>query len=161
MKLTELKYPFWKTKALAAMTLTEWESLCDGCGRCCLEKLENRKTGKVHFTSVACRYLDTKNCRCTVYLQRREAAPWCLSLDPDLVPKIRWLPQTCAYRRVAEGKELEGWHPLVSGSPLTVHEAGISIVDKVISSEYVHPDDLENFIVDWKVWEKLGMELKK
>jgi len=88
-------------------------------------------------------------------------APWCLSLAPGLVPKIRWLPKTCAYRRVAEGKELEEWHPLVSGSPLTVHEAGISVVDKVISSEYVHSDDLENFIVDWKVWEKMGTELKK
>jgi len=161
MTRTEPKHPFWKTKTLAEMTHAEWESLCDGCGRCCLEKLENRKTGKVNFTSVSCRYLDTKSCRCTVYHRRREAAPWCLSLVPGLVPKIRWLPKTCAYRRVAEGKALEGWHPLVSGSLLTVHEAGISVGDKVVSSEYVHPDDLENFIVDWKIWEKIGMELKK
>ena len=147
MKLTEFKHPFWKTKTLAEMTRAEWESLCDGCGRCCLEKLENRKTGKVHFTSVACKYLDTKSCRCDVYQRRREAAPWCLSLSPGMVPKIRWLPKTCAYRRVAEGKALEGWHPLVSGSPLTVHEAGISAQGKVTS---------ENETSQWTVLRKLS-----
>lgn len=159
MKKTET--PFWKVKTLEQMTRREWESLCDGCGRCCLEKLENRKTGKVFFTSVACRYLDTDTCRCKAYERRRQAAPWCLILSWRLIPKIRWLPRTCAYRLLSEKKELAWWHPLVSGDPNTVREAGIWVGGKIVSSEYVHPDDLENFIVDWKLWENLGVDLEK
>ena len=159
--MTQSDKTFWKTKSLFDMTKAEWESLCDGCGRCCVEKFENRKTGKVYFTSVACRYLDTKTCRCTVYRHRKTNAPWCLTLKPEMVPKIRWLPQTCAYRLVFMKKDLYRWHPLVSGSPQTVHEAYVSVRGKVISSQYVHPDDLEKYIVDWKIWGGLGSDLEE
>lgn len=153
--------PFWETKSLAEMNRQEWDALCDGCGRCCVEKLEDKKTGKVFFTNVACRYLDLETCRCKVYRNRKSAAPWCLILTPKLVPMIRWLPETCAYRIVHEQRKLQWWHPLLSKDPLTVHQAGISAVGKVISSEYVHPDDLANFIVDWRVWKDLGRALPK
>ena len=132
----------------------EWEALCDGCGRCCVEKLENKKTGKVYFTNVSCRYLDPRKCSCTAYHKRRKTAPWCLHLTPRLVSKIRWLPQSCAYRLLREGKELAWWHPLVSGRPETVHQAGISVSGRVISSLYVHPDDLANYVVDWQMRSK-------
>ena len=158
--MTKFDRSFRKTQSLAQITRTQWESLCDGCGRCCVEKFENRKTGKVYFTSVACRFLDMQSCRCSAYHRRKKEAPWCLILTAELVPKIGWLPQTCAYRLVFEKKELYRWHPLISGSSETVHEAGISVRGKVISSQYVHPDDLENYIVDWKVWGRLGSDLK-
>ncbi len=151
--------PFWKKKTLEQMTRTEWESLCDGCGRCCVEKLENKKTGKVYFTNVSCKYLDTRQCSCTAYDQRREKAPWCLSLTPEMVPKIRWLPKSCAYHLVYEKKELAWWHPLVSGRRETVHKAGVSVSGKVISAEYVHPDDLVHYVVDWNLWKHLGSGL--
>jgi uncharacterized cysteine cluster protein YcgN (CxxCxxCC family) len=153
------KMSFWKTKTLEEMTRSEWESLCDNCGRCCVEKLEDKKTGKVFFTNVACRFLDLQKCRCTSYENRKAIAPWCLILTPQLVPMIRWLPKSCAYRVISEKRELAWWHPLVSGDLDSVHRAGISVSGKVISSEHVHPDDLANFIVDWKVWKDLGAGL--
>ena len=157
--MAEREQPFWKTKMLDKMSKAEWESLCDACGRCCVEKFENRKTGKVYFTNVACRYLDMQSCRCNAYQRRRKAAPWCLILTPELIPKIRWLPRTCAYRRIYLKKDLKWWHQLLSGSPETVHQAGISVRGKVISSLYVHPEDLENYIVDWKFWGQMGSGL--
>ncbi|HPA15018.1 MAG TPA: YcgN family cysteine cluster protein [Desulfobacterales bacterium] len=140
--------PFWKTKALHEMTVDEWESLCDGCGRCCLQKLENKKTGKVYYTSVACYLLNNETCRCKSYKERTRLVTECLILKPETAIRFRWLPVTCAYRLLAEGKELAWWHPLLSGDPDTVHQAGISVRGKVISEEYVHPDDLENYILN-------------
>ena len=133
--------PFWKTKSLKEMTRDEWESLCDGCGICCLEKIEDRETGKIVLTSVSCQFLDTVNCRCMVYADRKLVNPDCMELSPDRLKHIQWLPDTCAYGCLAEGRELKRWHPLVSGAPNTVHQAGISVRDKVVPGQNVHPDD--------------------
>lgn len=140
---------FWEQKSLAEMTATEWESLCDGCGRCCLAKLEDEESGEVYFTSVACRLLDTDSCRCTDYADRLRQVADCVALSADTVAGISWLPPTCAYRLVAEGKPLHDWHPLLSGCTESVHKAGISVRGRVISEVFVHEDDLEDHIVHW------------
>ena len=119
--------PFWKTKALEEMTPTEWESLCDGCARCCLLKLEDEDSGEVFLTRLACKLLDVSKCRCSDYANRFAKMPDCIEIDPEKVRKLDWLPTSCGYRRVAEGRDLAWWHPLISGSPDTVHEAGISV----------------------------------
>lgn len=123
--------PFWKTKSLWEMTPAEWESLCDGCGKCCLSKLEDADTGEILFTTVGCRLFDDGACRCKDYHNRLKEVPDCVGLTPDNVGTIAWLPSTCAYRLVVEGKDLQSWHPLVSGRADTVHEAGISVRGKV------------------------------
>ena len=109
------KEPFWKTKSLVEMTSEEWESLCDGCARCCLHKVEYKDSGEVHYTNVACRLLDMWLCRCTSYQKRIKLVPTCLVMTAAKAADLEWLPGTCAYRRLALGKELEWWHPLVSG----------------------------------------------
>ncbi len=133
---------FWKTKSLEAMTPEEWESLCDGCGNCCLEKFEDEEDGRVRAIPVACEYLDITSCRCLVYSDRTFVTDDCVVLTPKTLQEINWLPETCAYRLLAEGKDLPGWHPLVSGRAKTVHEAGISVRDRVVPGRYIHPDDL-------------------
>ena len=140
---------FWKEKSLAEMSRQEWESLCDGCARCCLHKLEDEDSGEVHYTSVACKYLDESTCRCTSYQDRHSLVPDCVWLTPNTVEAFRWLPTTCAYRLVAEGKDLAWWHPLVSGRAESVQEAGISVRGKCISEEHVHPDNFEENIIRW------------
>lgn len=140
--------PFWVTKTLEEMTAAEWESLCDGCGRCCLEKLEDTDTGQVAYTSVACRFLDLATCRCRAYDDRQIRAPECLFLTPRKVRSLKWLPATCAYRRIADGRGLAWWHPLVSGNPATVYRAGISICDRAISIHHINPEQLEAYIID-------------
>lgn len=140
---------FWETKPLSALTDDEWESLCDGCGRCCLHKLEDADTGEVHYTDIACRLLDRRRCRCRNYSQRTELVPDCISLRGAPPDAFRWMPSTCAYRRLAEGKPLEWWHPLVSGDPETVHAEGISVRGRVVRESDVHPADAEGRIVDW------------
>lgn len=137
--------PFWKTKPLEAMSAREWESLCDGCGKCCLSKLEDEDTGEIYWTSVGCRLLDTKSCRCSDYEHRAEKVPDCVRLTPQNVRTIDWLPTTCAYRLVAEGHDLYWWHPLVSGSAETVHEAGISMRGRVTALEPEMRDDDDYF----------------
>ena len=141
--------PFWKTKTLAQMSPQEWESLCDGCARCCLYKLQDEETGEIYYTDVVCRLLDTQRCRCTAYHERTVLMPTCLVLNPDLVQQLKWMPKTCAYRLLAEGKDLEWWHPLLSGDPSTVHEAGISVRWKTQAENEVDMDNLEDYIVDW------------
>jgi uncharacterized cysteine cluster protein YcgN (CxxCxxCC family) len=141
------RQPFWKTKSLEEMTPEEWESLCDGCGRCCLHKLRDDDTLELSFTNVACRLLNTTSCRCADYQRRQRWVPDCVRLTPAEVREIDWLPPTCAYRRVAEGKPLAWWHPLVSGDPNTVHEAGVSVRGRAISERDAGP--LEHHIVDW------------
>ncbi len=139
--------PFWERKALDEMTSKEWESLCDGCGRCCLNKLEDERTGDILFTNVACRLLNPESCRCENYTDRQRFVPDCRRLTPQNVGKIPWLPSTCAYRLLAEGKDLEWWHPLISGDPDTVYEAGISVKGRIVSER--DTDDLEDYVVDW------------
>ena len=141
--------PFWKRKTFDEMTSEEWESLCDGCARCCLYKLKDEDTGEIYYTNVVCRLLDTYRCRCTAYRDRSKLEPTCLVLTPDLVRQLNWMPRTCAYRLIAEGKDLEWWHPLVSGSPNTVHEAGISVRWRTLAEKDVDMDNLEDYIVDW------------
>ena len=141
--------PFWARKSLEEMTPEEWESLCDGCGRCCLNKLWDPESRRVRFTAVSCRLLDRGTCRCRDYPNRVKQVPECVVLSPEEVDDPALLPRSCAYRRLAEGRSLATWHPLVSGSRESVHEAGISVRCKVISEEWVHPDDLEEHIVDW------------
>ena len=141
--------PFWQVKQLHEMTPQEWESLCDGCGRCCLVKLEDEDTGIIYTTDVSCRLLDCSTCSCTDYANRHQLVDDCIKLDPDNVDELCWLPATCAYRLVWEGKPLEDWHPLVSGSSETVHEAGISVRGRVTNETEVEVDDLPDRIVDW------------
>ena len=146
--------PFWKVKRFEEMTRIEWESLCDGCGRCCLEKLKDNKTGKVYYTDLACRYLDLSTCRCTIYSFRTRLAPDCEYLVPHKVQKYRWLPKSCAYRLLAEGKDLAWWHPLVSGDRNTVHTEGISIRGKAVSALGVPETEFERHIVSGGIWAK-------
>ena len=141
--------PFWKTKMLDEMSPAEWESLCDGCGKCCLAKLEDEDTGDIYFTSVGCRLFDAGSCRCTDYAHRLERVADCVRLTPANVRTIPWLPSTCAYRLVFEGRDLEWWHPLVSGDSQTVHEAGISVRGRVTTSEseLTDPEDYLPYIL--------------
>ncbi len=140
--------PFWQRKTLPQMTRQEWESLCDGCAKCCLHKLEDEDSGEVFYTKVVCRYMDD-DCRCTEYQRRNELVPNCVWLRPQDVDQFHWLPSTCAYRLIAEGKPLPDWHPLVSGDPDSVHSAGVSIKGRALSEEYVHPEGLEEHIIHW------------
>ena len=140
---------FWETKTLEEMSSEEWEALCDGCAKCCLNKIEDIDTGNVYYTNVACRLLDLETCRCKDYLHRAASVPDCLQLTPAMVHEINWLPESCAYRRLAEGRGLAWWHPLVSGDPNTVHRMGRSVMGKVVAEGDVDMDDLEDMVVDW------------
>jgi uncharacterized protein len=142
--------PYWETKPLEAMNEAEWESLCDGCGRCCLVKLEDEDTGEIHFTNIACRLLDASTCRCSDYRRRARRVRDCIKLTPDLARGLTWLPPTCAYRLLGEGRRLPWWHPLVSGSPDTVQEAGISVRGRIAASERdIEVDTYPDYIVSW------------
>lgn len=142
--------PFWQRKRLQDMTDSEWESLCDGCGRCCLNKLEEEGTDRTYYTDVGCRLLDGSTCRCRDYRHRLEEVDDCVRLTPDNLKTISWLPPSCAYVLLAEGKDLYWWHPLVSGDPQTVHTAGVSVRGRVRASETEVADDaLEDHIVNW------------
>ena len=124
---------FWKRKSLSEMTADEWESLCDGCGLCCMLTVQDEDSGDVFYTDVACRLLDIDTCRCTDYSNRVKIVADCLVLTPEEKDAYEWLPDSCAYRRLANGQDLPGWHPLVTGRPESVHEAGISMQGKAIS----------------------------
>ena len=146
---------FWKTKRLDELSSYEWESLCDGCGRCCLNKLEDWETGEIYWTNIGCELLDCDSCRCTDYTHRFDKVPDCIQLTPENVPTIGWLPSTCGYRLVMEGKDLYDWHPLKSGNKDTVHEAGISIRGRAVPDDGIQPEDYENHLVDWPLQEPI------
>jgi uncharacterized cysteine cluster protein YcgN (CxxCxxCC family) len=137
---------FWEEKPLSALNRTEWESLCDGCGKCCLHKLEDEETGEVFPTNVACRLLDRKNARCRDYKNRKTFVPDCVQLTPAKLHELEWLPTTCAYRLVADGRPLHDWHHLISGSRETVHEAGVSTRGWTVSED--DAGELEYHLVD-------------
>jgi uncharacterized cysteine cluster protein YcgN (CxxCxxCC family) len=148
MTAKETSRPFWETKTLAEMTHAEWESLCDGCGKCCLHKLQDEDTDEIFYTSVACRLLDCQSCQCSNYPERTRLVPDCVVMLPDNLDDIPWMPTTCAYRLLAEGKPLYSWHPLVSGDRGSTINAGMSIQNRVIPEQDANPD-LELYIVDW------------
>ncbi len=138
---------FWETTPLAEMSREQWESLCDGCAKCCLQKLEDMDTREIFFTNVACRYLDLDTCRCTDYANRSKILPTCVTLTLKDLDDPYWLPVTCAYRLLAQGRPLPRWHPLRSGDQHSVFNAGHSICGRVICE--TEADDLEHHLVDW------------
>ena len=139
--------PFWRRKRLADMTPAEWESLCDGCGLCCLHKIMDEDSSDIAVTNVACWLLDLDTCRCGDYPNRRRHVPDCVHLTAETTPNLNWLPSTCAYRLVDQGRDLFDWHPLVSGDPETVHRAGISARGKAVSEDHV--GDLDDHVQAW------------
>ena len=141
---------FWENTPLDQLTPSQWEALCDHCGRCCLQKYKNPTTGKIYYAWVACFLLDIETCHCSHYAERHALVPDCINLTAKKIPKLRWLPKTCAYRRLAEGRQLPPWHPLITGDETSVDKAGISIRHRAVSETLVHPDDVENFLVKAK-----------
>jgi uncharacterized protein len=146
---THMTEPFWKTKSLAEMNRAEWESLCDGCGRCCLNKLEDEDTGEFLYTRAACKLLDIGTCQCTDYKNRAKKVPDCVTLTAKNVPTLGWLPESCAYRRLDEGLGLAWWHPLVSGDQETVRQAGISVENEAYTETGIAVEELVHHI--WKL----------
>ena len=139
---------FWETKKLDELSEVEWEALCDGCAKCCVHKLEDDRTGEILYTCVACRLLDVNTCRCTDYPNRHTLVPDCAVLSADQPGYFQWMPETCAYRLMAEGKPLPDWHPLITGDPRSVHEHGASARKKLIPEFLADETQLEKYIVD-------------
>ena len=140
--------PFWKVKSLNEMTVPEWESLCDGCARCCMIKLEDEDSADICYTRVACQLLDTGTCRCGDYQNRFSRVPDCVQVSTDLGAQFNWLPSSCAYRRLYEGRDLPSWHPLVSEDVDSVHKVGISMRGRCVSESHVHESLLQDQIID-------------
>ena len=140
---------FWKTKKLHEMSPEEWESLCDGCGKCCLVKLEDYDTAEIYHTNVACKLLDLKKCRCKDYKGRQDLVDDCVKLDPDSLYSITWLPDTCSYRLIAEQKPLPDWHHLVTGNADAVHQVLGSVRHFAVSELDVKEQDIEQHIIQW------------
>lgn len=145
----DIAQPFWRKKTLQEMTQEEWESLCDGCGKCCLVKLQDEDTDDVYYTNVACEYLSATECRCTNYAEREVLVEACVKLTADKVNDFFWLPSSCAYRLLSEGKSLPQWHPLVSGTQETVVKSGHSVKGRIVSETIINTDDLEDYIIRW------------
>jgi uncharacterized protein len=142
---------FWQTKSLAEMSDAEWESLCDGCAKCCLHKLEDEDTGEVYYTNVACQLLDIQTCRCQDYASRSQRVPDCLALRRQDLSALAWMPATCAYRLLSEGKPLPAWHPLVSGVADSAVLAGAAISDFAVPESEVAEDEMEDHIIEWLI----------
>jgi uncharacterized cysteine cluster protein YcgN (CxxCxxCC family) len=149
-KMTDgLRKKFWERFSLDELTKPEWEALCDGCGKCCLIKLEDEDTGTVNYTNVACRLFDSDTCRCGNYPLRKQMVSGCVVLQPENIERnAHWMPTTCAYRLLQEGAPLPDWHPLITGDPDSVHDADISMRDKVLSEFEVEEEDLEDYIIE-------------
>ena len=160
--------PFWlrletqsteqRANTMASMPDADWEALCDGCGRCCLQKLEDADSGDIYFTRIACRLLDLQTCRCSDYNNRFSRVPDCTNVRPLDETKTGWLPQSCAYRCAAEGRRLEPWHPLVSGSAETVHQAGVSVRDIAVSETGVNESDYPHYVIFLDPYESESLE---
>ncbi|MFW5714445.1 MAG: YcgN family cysteine cluster protein [Brevefilum sp.] len=146
---SQMSLHFWEEKSLDEMTREEWEVLCDGCGKCCLHKIDEIESGKILYTRVACQFLDINTCRCRNYARRSELISDCVDLTPELVRKLSWLPESCAYRRISEGRGLAWWHPLISGSSDTVRSAGVSVCDYAVPEKCIHLSELESYVIDW------------
>ena len=138
---------FWKSTPLETLDSARWESLCDGCAQCCLDRFEDGDTREIFFTNVCCRYLDQDSCHCTDYIARTKNVPDCVHVTPQLLHDPYWLPVTCAYRLLAEGKDLPWWHPLISGDPQTVVQSGNSVCGRVVSE--LDADRLDQHFIDW------------
>ncbi|EIE51155.1 hypothetical protein AL036_01585 [Salipiger aestuarii] len=146
---TGLAPRFWERKPLSRMSDAEWEALCDGCGKCCLNKLEDEDTGDVALTRVACRLLDGETCRCSQYPIRHQFVPECIVLGPrNMEDNLYWMPETCAYKLLWQGKPLYKWHPLITGDPESVHRAGVSMQGRTVSEFEVDDDDWEDHIIE-------------
>ena len=135
---------------LEDLTPAQWEALCDGCARCCLHKLQDDESGRIMTTMVACRLLDRERCQCRHYDRRHQLVPECVRLAAETIHSIEWLPDSCAYRRAADGRGLAWWHPLISGDPESVHTSGMSVRNFALPETDVHPDDWPNFVIDWQ-----------
>ncbi len=146
--MTRKTKPFWETKSLDQMTLEEWESLCDGCGQCCLHKIIDNDSDDVLYTYVACRLLDLETCRCTSYKQRLKLIADCIKIEPRKFSRMHLLPESCAYRRLSERRKLEPWHPLISNDPKSVHHADISVRDKAVSEKNIHRTQFYRFLIN-------------
>ena len=143
------KIPFWKAKKMTELSQEEWESLCDGCGKCCCIRLEDEDTADIYITDVVCKLFDANICQCTDYANRSKLVPDCVTLTPDNVHQLHWMPQTCAYRLVAAGQDLPDHHHLVSGDRNSIHEAGMSVQHAVVCETAVDEDDLPRRLVIW------------
>lgn len=144
---------FWEEKTLSEMTTEEWEALCDGCGRCCLMKLEDEDSGEILNSDVHCRLFDPESCRCADYPNRQAKVPDCIKLTPENVTTISWIPKSCAYRRLAEGRGLAWWHPLVSGDPETVVAVGVSVRGRTVNETDVKDGEWESHVAEWPEWQ--------
>ncbi len=140
---------FWQTKTLIQMTDQEWESLCDGCARCCLLKLQDEDTDETYFTNVSCHLLDIDKCRCKDYQNRKFLVPECLQVRKMSLNEYAWLPETCAYRLISEGKTLPDWHPLISGNKKSVQQMGVSVSGFAVCEDYIHPDELDAHVIQF------------
>jgi uncharacterized cysteine cluster protein YcgN (CxxCxxCC family) len=141
--------PFWQTTPLAEMSKDEWESLCDGCGKCCVIKLEDVDNGRIHYTDVGCTLLDGTTCRCKDYPNRKSIVSDCIILTPDRLDDLPWMPMSCAYRRLHEGRNLPPWHPLITGDPNSTIKAGQSVKGKIFPEDDIDDDDYPHHIKDW------------
>ncbi|SFO23969.1 hypothetical protein SAMN04487859_12065 [Roseovarius lutimaris] len=144
-----LRPGFWKTTPLERMTQAEWEALCDGCGKCCMNKLEDEDSGEVVLTRIACRLFDDTTCRCSQYPIRHQFVPECISLSPqNLDSHLYWMPETCAYKLLHQGKPLYDWHPLISGDEQSVHDARVSMQSRTLPEFEISEDDWEDHIIE-------------
>ncbi len=143
-----MNLPFWQTTTLEDMTQQQWESLCDGCAQCCAHKLEDEDSGELFYTNIVCQYLDTQECRCSVYPERQQKVADCIQITPQNAGTLSWIPETCAYKRLAKGQSLPEWHPLITGNADSARLANVSVSGKVISEADINEDDMEDFIVE-------------
>lgn len=140
---------FWKHTALTDMTSDQWEALCDGCGKCCVLKLEDADTGDIYYTDVGCTLLDCDSSRCSDYANRKSQVPDCVVLRPDNLDALHWMPSTCAYRLLNDGADLPAWHPLITGDPDSPRHAGHSVAGRIVPEASVAEDDMPDHIVEW------------